>query len=233
MISANQALARPGSLIYDPFVGTGSFLISSSHFGACTLGSDIDGRKQQRIKENIEQYGMESLILGTFCGDLAHHPWRTKAKLFDAIVCDPPYGVREGAKKITPTNDSPFKRYIVKPDILIIYRNGELRYPKMEPYNMANIIVDLIELSALHLKVGGRLVFWLPTVNEFNVNQDIPSHPALVLVSSSEQVFGKWSRRLITMEKVSDNFDMEGLSIECKDVPSITEFRDKYFTKSK
>jgi len=41
LVTANMALARPGTLIYDPFCGTGSFLYTCSHFGAMTLGSDI------------------------------------------------------------------------------------------------------------------------------------------------------------------------------------------------
>ncbi|KAJ3114164.1 hypothetical protein HK098_007450 [Nowakowskiella sp. JEL0407] len=45
LVMANQALARPGALVLDPFVGTGSFLFTCSHFGAYSLGADIDGRQ--------------------------------------------------------------------------------------------------------------------------------------------------------------------------------------------
>ncbi|KAJ3304742.1 hypothetical protein HDV03_002427 [Kappamyces sp. JEL0829] len=115
LITANLALAKPGAVIIDPFVGTGSFLVACSHFGAFTLGSDIDGRKIRGsenggIASNLLQYKLESLVLGTMASDFAHHPWR-RVPLFDAIVCDPPYGVREGAKKITYSNLSPFKKY--------------------------------------------------------------------------------------------------------------------------
>lgn len=44
LIMANQAKAKPGALIYDPFVGTGSMLYTSAFFGAYVIGSDIDGR---------------------------------------------------------------------------------------------------------------------------------------------------------------------------------------------
>jgi len=40
----SQAQARPGMLILDPFVGTGGLLIPCSHFGAQTIGADIDIR---------------------------------------------------------------------------------------------------------------------------------------------------------------------------------------------
>lgn len=41
---ANQSLAAPGKLVYDPFAGTGSLLLVSAAFGAMTFGSDIDGK---------------------------------------------------------------------------------------------------------------------------------------------------------------------------------------------
>ncbi|KAF3328256.1 tRNA (guanine(10)-N2)-methyltransferase [Carex littledalei] len=34
---ANQGLAGPGKLVYDPFVGTGSILVVAAHFGAMTM----------------------------------------------------------------------------------------------------------------------------------------------------------------------------------------------------
>jgi tRNA (guanine10-N2)-methyltransferase len=37
--------AKKGSLVYDPFVGTGSLLVTCAHFGAFPIGSDIDGRQ--------------------------------------------------------------------------------------------------------------------------------------------------------------------------------------------
>jgi tRNA (guanine10-N2)-methyltransferase len=43
-LMANQALVKPGSLVYDPFVGTGSIIISCAVFGALVYGSDIDIR---------------------------------------------------------------------------------------------------------------------------------------------------------------------------------------------
>ncbi|KXJ09584.1 tRNA (guanine(10)-N2)-methyltransferase-like [Exaiptasia diaphana] len=39
---ANQGQARPGTLVFDPFVGTGSTLLSCGHFGSRVFGSDID-----------------------------------------------------------------------------------------------------------------------------------------------------------------------------------------------
>jgi tRNA (guanine10-N2)-methyltransferase len=115
LIMANQALAGPGSIVLDPFVGTGSFLVSCSHFGAYTIGADIDGRQirgadGRGIENNLTQYKLDNLVLGTLVCDIAHHPWRS-GEWFDAIVCDPPYGVRAGAKKIASTNRSAYKKF--------------------------------------------------------------------------------------------------------------------------
>lgn len=42
LIMANQAQVKKGDLVFDPFVGTGSLLISASQFGGYTFGIDID-----------------------------------------------------------------------------------------------------------------------------------------------------------------------------------------------
>ena len=64
LVTANIALAAPGKLFYDPFVGTGSFPIACAHFGAMGWGSDIDGRSmrgeggRKSLPGNFEQYGL-------------------------------------------------------------------------------------------------------------------------------------------------------------------------------
>lgn len=42
ILMANQAQVKNGDIILDPFVGTGSILITASMFGGYTLGTDID-----------------------------------------------------------------------------------------------------------------------------------------------------------------------------------------------
>lgn len=44
LICANMAWARPNTLMYDMFAGTCSLLIACAHFGAYTMGTEIDGR---------------------------------------------------------------------------------------------------------------------------------------------------------------------------------------------
>ena len=102
LVTANLTLAGPGKLFYDPFVGTGSFPIACSHFGAMSTGSDIDGRSVRgkagrNIVTSFEQYGLRERYLDGFISDLTNSPLRMN-RLFDGILCDPPYGVREGLK---------------------------------------------------------------------------------------------------------------------------------------
>ncbi|KAF1734498.1 tRNA (guanine(10)-N2)-methyltransferase [Beauveria bassiana] len=103
LITANIALAAPGKILYDPFVGTGSFPIACAHFGAMSWGSDIDGRSirgegnGKSLKGNFGQYHIASLLGDVFAADVTNSPIRRR-RVWDGIVCDPPYGVREGLR---------------------------------------------------------------------------------------------------------------------------------------
>lgn len=107
LITANMAHADEGKVFFDPFVGTGSFCVAAAHFGAHVFGSDIDGRsfkgkdrpkgKPIGLVDNMLQYGLEHSFLDAFTSDLTNTPFRS-VPLFDGIICDPPYGVREGLK---------------------------------------------------------------------------------------------------------------------------------------
>lgn len=114
LVTANMALAAPGKLAFDPFVGTGSFLLAAAHFGALTFGSDIDprsfrGKEEERnqrelaLMQNYRQYGIESKFLDAFTSDLTNTPLRN-AQFLDSVICDPPYGVREGLRVLGARN---------------------------------------------------------------------------------------------------------------------------------
>jgi tRNA (guanine10-N2)-methyltransferase len=116
LVTANLTLAASGKLMYDPFAGTGSFPIACAQFGALAFGSDIDGRSMRgneadkTLKANFEQYGLLGLHGDMFTADLTNSPIRRRptstseesdgvqGRLFDGILCDPPYGVREGLR---------------------------------------------------------------------------------------------------------------------------------------
>lgn len=121
LVTANMALAAPGKVFFDPFVGTGSFLVAASHFGALTMGADIDprsfrGKDDERkagksLTENFKQYGISSKFLDAFTSDITNTPLRN-CQILDGIVCDPPYGVREGLR-VLGTRDGKFKEPVI------------------------------------------------------------------------------------------------------------------------
>lgn len=119
LVGANLALAAPGKMFYDPFIGTGGLLVAAMHYGAMAWGSDIDGRAfrgnkragsdQNNIQEkslwsNLKQYDLDSRFGDALITDLTNSPVMRRGRSgdgrswLDGIVCDPPYGVREGLK---------------------------------------------------------------------------------------------------------------------------------------
>ncbi|KAI9341772.1 S-adenosyl-L-methionine-dependent methyltransferase [Zopfochytrium polystomum] len=200
LLMSNQALIKPGSFVLDPFVGTGSFLFTSAHYGAFSMGSDIDwrqirGKDGKDIRTSATQYGLTGRILGNVVCDFAHHPWRP-VEFWDAIVCDPPYGVRAGAKKIAVNPKLP-------PKTSIYNKAGHLRLPQTVAYELDQVLIDILAFAAAHLVPLGRLVYWLPTIPSSYTDADLPRHPRMRLVANCEQNFGKWARRMVTMEKLA------------------------------
>lgn len=71
--------------------------------------------------------------------------------------------------------------------------------PPSRPYELANLTLDLILLARWILVPKGRLVFFLPTVNEDYDEIDIPKVEGmreLKIGDGSVQDFGKWGRRV-------------------------------------
>ena len=228
LIMSNMALIQRGSFFFDPFVGTGSFLLTGAYFGGFALGSDIDGRQirgkgTSDIQSNAKQYHVAPNILGTFVCDITRNPLRSDLEIFDAIITDPPYGVRAGAKRIASLCSSlvPKVDDCMKP-----------LYPKTIPYPTSQVYADLIEFSAQRLVVGGRVVFWIPSVNEEGNGAELDSliHPCMKLIAKSEQKLNTWSRWLVTMEKISSPPAFEASAASLHVEPRF--FRSEYFRLS-
>lgn len=205
-LMANQGLARPGKLIFDPFVGTGSILIAAAHFGAMTMGADIDIRVVRdgrgpdcNVWSNFEQYGLPK-PLSLMRSDNNLPPWRSGLKeIFDAIICDPPYGVRAGGRKSGG-------RKLLKGAVDPYTVPEEKRFnhiPSTAAYSLAECMSDLLELAARMLVMGGRLVFFFPVLREDTVTvAQFPEHPCFTLIASCEQILSlRYSRYLLTMVK--------------------------------
>lgn len=115
-LMANQARLQSSDIVLDPFVGTGSILIAAAHFKSVCIGTEIDyrvirgkgvGRKNPKspyanqtdsvnIFSNFDQYGFDwPDILRMDCTN----GLLRDQEIFDAIVCDPPYGLRASARE--------------------------------------------------------------------------------------------------------------------------------------
>ena len=220
LVTANMALAAPGKLAYDPFMGTGSFPLSCAHFGASVFGSDLDGRmirgkKDRHVKGNFAQYGTSAEYLGGFVADLTNMPLR-RERLLDAIICDPPYGVREGLKVLGSTRVA-LQQVVYLADGTPAHLQENYVPPK-KPYSFLRMLDDILDFSADVLAQNGRLCMWMPVAGvapEEDIpadapttlvapEYDIPQHPALKLISLCTQDFSKWSRRLLTYRRFDD-----------------------------
>ncbi|KAH8598794.1 S-adenosyl-L-methionine-dependent methyltransferase [Bisporella sp. PMI_857] len=207
LITANITLAAPGKLFYDPFVGTGSFPVACAHFGALAFGSDIDGRSirgkgKTNLLANFVQYGLTNQFGDTFVADLTNTPLRVN-RLFDGIVCDPPYGVREGLKVLGHRDPTKGKTPVFKDGIAHHLEPGFI--PPKKPYSFLAMLDDILEFASISLVDNGRLSFWMPTANDTDQEIKIPQHPYLEITSVCTQEFNQWSRRLITYRRLPDS----------------------------
>ncbi|GAP91760.1 putative RNA methylase family protein [Rosellinia necatrix] len=240
LVTANIALAGPGKLFLDPFVGTGSFPVACAQFGALVWGSDIDGRSmrgaggKKSLLGNFQQYGLERLLGGVFVSDLTNTPIR-KARILDGILCDPPYGVREGLKVLGYRDPEKGVRSLERGKLM--YRDPTFIPPK-KPYSFIAMLDDILNFATDMLVDNGRLSFWMPTANDEDQEIAVPIHPCLEVVVVCTQVFNKWSRRLITYRRLPDSdVDMAALAQRMKQddqangrsADDLNPFRRHYF----
>lgn len=202
LIMTNLAQIRKGSIAFDPFVGTGSILLTAALRGAYAFGTDIDlrvlrGRSQdENIASNFKQYGLPPPELVRSDNALYDRQYRNHLPLFDAIVTDPPYGIRAGARRTGSRKES------VKP-ILDEHRHDHVAQTR--PYVVSDVMADLLNVAALTLKMGGRVVYVIPSMLDFNEDEDLPRHECLKLSSVCYQPLQtELGRRTITMVKIKE-----------------------------
>lgn len=231
LVSANIAQVKPGTVMYDPFAGTGSFLCAGGHYGAMVIGSDIDGRMirgkgaSQNIATNFKHYKESTRFLDVVIMDFTHNSLRSNL-VIDTILCDPPYGIRESIKVLGAKDP---ERFVGKENVEIDGEKAFLRrdyIPTKKPYALDSLLDDLLQFAAERLPIGGRLAFWMPTANDENVETIIPLHANLELKYNCVQEFNKWSRRLLVYINRGSAYHGEtnwGVS------RSTANFRDRYF----
>ncbi|XP_017847458.1 tRNA (guanine(10)-N2)-methyltransferase homolog isoform X2 [Drosophila busckii] len=168
LLMANQAKVCDGDLVFDPFVGTGSLLVSAAKFGGYVLGSDIDFMmlharcrpsrisqkvrdKDESIRANLKQYGCEQRYMDVLVADFSNPLWHNRIS-FDSIITDPPYGIREATEKVESKHNPKD-----------VTRTADMvHYPSTSHYALPHLYRDLLDFAAKYLRLGGRLVCWFP-----------------------------------------------------------------------
>lgn len=231
LASCNIAQVNHDKIVYDPFAGTGSFMVTAANFGGLTIGSDIDvrmlkGKGDKDIASNFKQYGTSLHFLDTMTMDFTNNALRHDFPI-DTIVCDPPYGVREGLRVCGARDPA---KVAGREDVIIDGEKAHLRrdfIPPKKPYELSDLLGDLLDFAARRLPVGGRLAFWMPTANDEFQPHHVPQHQSLQLLYNLEQEFNKWSRRLLVYVKMNESY--EGKTIN--GLKENVHFRDRYFSR--
>ena len=84
----NLSRVKDGSIVLDPFCGTGGILIEAGIIGAKVVGIDIDEKMVEGTQKNLEYCHIKDYHV--FQGDARNIELPFKV---DAIVTDPPYGI--------------------------------------------------------------------------------------------------------------------------------------------
>ena len=134
-------------------------------------------KKEETIRNNLKQYELQDKFIDILVADFSTK-YLKKDFEFDAIITDPPYGIREKTKKIGSKKN---KRNKLKNQnenennekIKIscssssdseeaAAHSNEFHSPQHTNYMLGEIFHDLLDFSVEHLNENGRLTFWLP-----------------------------------------------------------------------
>jgi tRNA (guanine10-N2)-methyltransferase len=156
-ILSNLACVTAGMLTLEPFVGTGSIAVALSHMQAFVMGIDIDPRvlrgdmyaghdkpsdstEKRDVRANFTFYDLQTPELVRMDAHLLdRHLVLPDGGLFQAIVTDPPYGIRAGAKK---SGRKGVCRYAVHDE----QRADHI--PSTQHYPVEEVMLDLLDTSA-------------------------------------------------------------------------------------
>lgn len=260
LVTASLALAGPGKMFLDPFTGTGGFMVAAAELGAMVLGSDIDGRSfrgkgsglEKGIGANLKRYSLTDRFGDCLTSDLTNTPFRVLSvnghkttRWLDGIICDPPYGIREGLKvlgrKLQDPNTENGRAIHDGPYFIDGVPSHTLPgfiAPK-RPYSFDAMLSDILDFAAKTLVDRGRLAFWMPVANDVDAEFPIPVHDLLEIKHSCIQVFNKWSRRLLVYERLpGENVHAQVVADEQKQktyaagrkADELNQFRRMYFS---
>ena len=157
-VVANLARIQGHSLVFDPFAGTGGLLVPAIALGApFALGADVRAESANvGVRDAVAANAHASPLRGTRRrrddldrrDDELARPPRARRACLDAIVCDPPYGLR--APRIA--------RGSAREKDALCADAGE-----MERATRVFCMRPVFRSATRTLRVGGRLVFLAPT----------------------------------------------------------------------
>lgn len=89
-----EIYTKPGDVVLDPFVGSGSTLLAALKLGRKSIGFDISPQyislAEKRLRE-IEATSRASSLVSLSCDDAQHLSHRIKPNSIDLVVTSPPY----------------------------------------------------------------------------------------------------------------------------------------------
>ena len=120
--------------------------------------SQGDRKPEETLRGSLAHFGLGEKYVGAAIIDNNINPWRKcPTGWFDAIITDPPYGVREKCEKVGSTNHR---------DDWINFELPDNHFPDKISYELHDVFRDLLVFSHRHLKLNGRLVFWFPVARD-------------------------------------------------------------------
>lgn len=171
-LMASLANIQIGSKVLDPCCGSASLLLSAAAWGATTVvGVDQDAstyaQATQEFQRLIARGGLPPGVVHTlYQGDVLQ-PQLTRAleesDSYDAIVCDPPYNI--GAPVLVNGRDSRPSNYHIEDEAVLLDCSSSPE-TQTQTQSRLDLTAAVLGVAAKTLKVGGRLVFFVPVRGE-------------------------------------------------------------------
>lgn len=181
-IMCNIGKVKRGSIVMDPFVGSGGLLISSTVCNAMCIGTDIDirllrGHRLSYLNKNMSHTSTKKHIFQNFLhynlskpdiirSDISNPVWQFfRSPWVDAIITDPPYGnraaIRTSLNKRKGNNEKPSEHADTTDAVNMAHTSGSM-HKKTDGYDCNAVIKDLLTIASNVLVDNGMLVFLYP-----------------------------------------------------------------------
>lgn len=226
-IMCNIGKVKKGSIVMDPFVGSGGLLISATVCNAMCIGTDIDirllrGHRLSYLNKNMSHTSTKKHIFQNFLhynlikpgiirSDVSNPVWQFfRRPWVDAIITDPPYGnraaVRTSVKKRKENNEKHSGEANNTDDINMTYTNGSV-HKKTDGYDCNAAIKDLFTIASNVLVDNGMLVFLYPVqLGTENESISFLKHPDFYLNSYDlESLTSTTGRLIVSMQRKERN----------------------------